>query len=44
MAEIGSHSLAASVKGACGALGCADAHPYNIALRLTAGEKKITQP
>ena len=44
MAEIGCQHVAASVKGACGALGCAEAHPYNIALRLTAGEKKITQP
>ena len=32
MAEIGATGLAASVQSACGALGCAEAHPYNIAV------------
>jgi len=40
MAEIGCQHLAASVKGACGALGCAEAHPYNIAVRLRAGRER----
>jgi len=40
IAEIGCQRLAASVKGACGALGCAEAHPYNIAVRLTAEKER----
>ena len=38
MAEIGCQHLAASVKGACGALGCAEAHPYNVSVGLEDGK------